>query len=142
MIGEPRSKDQDAHRHFLYIASRGKSSLFKSSTFICLHATMSFSVSDDPSQLSEAISISGGLSEFDFEQSYSSSPPTIQPENAIDSDSLITILPKGFRSSPAGKRPNTSWIWQHGQEVVRIRDGLPFWLCQLCKYHVSRSART
>jgi hypothetical protein len=96
-------------------------------------------MSDNSSQVSDAHSIVGGLSDFDLEQLYPSSSSEshhkttlLPPESVTNSDSPQVILPAGFRSAPEGKRPNTSWIWQHGQEIIKIRDGTSFWLCQLC----------
>ena len=51
---------------------------------------------------------------------------TQQPLNAI-------VLPAGYTYANAGKHRRTSWIWQHGLDVVRQSDGKPYWLCKLCK---------
>lgn len=109
-------------------------------------------MTDNSSQLSDAQSILGGLSDFELEQLYSSNPsdgssqstPHIPPESSPGSSSLAPTaisLPAGFRSALAGKRPNTSWVWQHGQEIIRVRDDTPFWLCQLC-YNKRLQGRT
>lgn len=94
------------------------------------------SSTDNSSQLSDAISIGGDLPDFEIDQLYlSSSSESLQnttPDSTADPRNVPAILPAGFRSAGAGKLANTSWIWQHGQEIVKIRNGASFWLCQLC----------
>lgn len=38
----------------------------------------------------------------------------------------------GYKPTPPGKQPLTSWVWRHGEPVTRIKDGRSLWLCRLC----------
>lgn len=44
---------------------------------------------------------------------------------------------RGYKPTPPGKHPLTSWVWKHGEPVTRVSDGKAFWLCRLC-YEKSR----
>ena len=45
----------------------------------------------------------------------------------VDSNRL-----RGYKPTPPGKHPLTSWVWKHGEPITRVFDGKAFWLCRLC----------
>jgi hypothetical protein len=83
-------------------------------------------LSEHPSTLPETTSHDGTQSQVLSD----SGAEAVMLSPNISSSSIL--LPNGYQLAGKKKRPKTSWIWNHGYEVLHNGSSDPQWLCKHC----------
>jgi hypothetical protein len=66
---------------------------------------------------------------------YSAASCTALPQHTRRNESGLVISgasPNGYAHAPPTKKPRGSWIWQHGEPLIRDSDLSLVWLCTIC----------
>ena len=78
-------------------------------------------------------------SEFDAQLPPPTKPTLSTTSNEDDVGLDLARLPCFIRVIPL-KRARSSWVWQHGFQIMKQADGLAYWVCKIC--HRSKVSNT